>query len=311
VLIFPEPDPFLRAILEKPDDDLPRLIYADWLDEHGDPARAEFIRAQCTLARIPRNAKPRPPDYRVLGERLTALLMANRSEWLRPLAVWLRQLKVMWAGGDVWVRSEREVQSRLRGLRFERGFPRELHLHVDEAVQYIGADDRLEPVNSLRIAASGYEGCNPDWIALLGGWAGGPCVGMLTLEGATDEALAALAGTGALRSLESLGLGRGSVTDAGAITLAGWQDPPRVGSLSLWSNAIGDAGATALATSRLLERVEHLDLSHNRVGRAGVIALGEAFTAGRVRSVNLGANRIDFETRRRLRAWYGSGLYLG
>lgn len=39
-------DAFLQAILEAPDDDTPRLIYADWLDEHGDPARAEFIRLQ-------------------------------------------------------------------------------------------------------------------------------------------------------------------------------------------------------------------------------------------------------------------------
>jgi uncharacterized protein (TIGR02996 family) len=34
----------LRAIIENPADDAPRLVYADWLDEHGDPDRAEFIR---------------------------------------------------------------------------------------------------------------------------------------------------------------------------------------------------------------------------------------------------------------------------
>jgi uncharacterized protein (TIGR02996 family) len=42
---------FLRAICDNPDDDLPRLIYADWLDEHGDSRRAEFIRLQCASAR--------------------------------------------------------------------------------------------------------------------------------------------------------------------------------------------------------------------------------------------------------------------
>src|SRR6476659_7569532 len=40
---------FLRAIAEQPDDDLPRLVYADWLDEHGEPERAEFIRLQIEL----------------------------------------------------------------------------------------------------------------------------------------------------------------------------------------------------------------------------------------------------------------------
>lgn len=36
----------LADILAKPDDDLPRLVYADWLDENGQTERAEFIRVQ-------------------------------------------------------------------------------------------------------------------------------------------------------------------------------------------------------------------------------------------------------------------------
>ena len=35
---------FLRAIMDAPGDHAPRLVYADWLDEHGQPDRAEFIR---------------------------------------------------------------------------------------------------------------------------------------------------------------------------------------------------------------------------------------------------------------------------
>jgi uncharacterized protein (TIGR02996 family) len=42
----------LAAVLAAPDDDAPRLIYADWLDEHGQAERAEFIRVQCELARV-------------------------------------------------------------------------------------------------------------------------------------------------------------------------------------------------------------------------------------------------------------------
>lgn len=45
-------DTLLAAIRDSPDDDAPRLIYADWLEEHGEPERAEFIRVQCRLARI-------------------------------------------------------------------------------------------------------------------------------------------------------------------------------------------------------------------------------------------------------------------
>ena len=44
---------FMQAILDAPDDDTPRLIFADWLDEHGEAERAEFIRVQCELAKHP------------------------------------------------------------------------------------------------------------------------------------------------------------------------------------------------------------------------------------------------------------------
>jgi uncharacterized protein (TIGR02996 family) len=40
---------FIAAIVADPDDDAPRLIYSDWLDEQGQSERAEFIRVQCTL----------------------------------------------------------------------------------------------------------------------------------------------------------------------------------------------------------------------------------------------------------------------
>ncbi|VTR97179.1 Repeat-companion domain protein OS=Isosphaera pallida (strain ATCC 43644 / DSM 9630 / IS1B) GN=Isop_0537 PE=4 SV=1 [Gemmata massiliana] len=44
---------FLRAIFDAPDDDTPRLVYADFLQEQGDEDRAEFIRVQCELALKP------------------------------------------------------------------------------------------------------------------------------------------------------------------------------------------------------------------------------------------------------------------
>jgi uncharacterized protein (TIGR02996 family) len=42
----------LRAVIEFPDDDTPRLAYADHLEETGDPDRAAFIRVQCEAERI-------------------------------------------------------------------------------------------------------------------------------------------------------------------------------------------------------------------------------------------------------------------
>jgi uncharacterized protein (TIGR02996 family) len=48
-----ERDAFLREILDHPDDDATRLRFADWLEENGEPARAEFIRVQCEWAKGP------------------------------------------------------------------------------------------------------------------------------------------------------------------------------------------------------------------------------------------------------------------
>jgi hypothetical protein len=54
------------------------LVFADWLDEHGESARAEFIRVQCELE-TSKLAKTRRKELR-LRER--ALLDAHRHEWI-------------------------------------------------------------------------------------------------------------------------------------------------------------------------------------------------------------------------------------
>src|SRR5688500_9603749 len=46
---------FLQAVIEKPDNDTPRLIFADWLEDYGDAeqsAWAAYIRVQCELAKL-------------------------------------------------------------------------------------------------------------------------------------------------------------------------------------------------------------------------------------------------------------------
>jgi uncharacterized protein (TIGR02996 family) len=76
-------DALLSAILAEPDEDTPRLAYADWLDEVGgasDRARAEFIRAQIDLGRMP----PGERNYGLEG-RAKLLLELHREAWLAPL----------------------------------------------------------------------------------------------------------------------------------------------------------------------------------------------------------------------------------
>src|SRR5437764_1385486 len=52
-----EHEAFLRAIFDASDDDTPRLVYADFLDEHGDHDRAELIRVQCRLEALRRRSE--------------------------------------------------------------------------------------------------------------------------------------------------------------------------------------------------------------------------------------------------------------
>jgi uncharacterized protein (TIGR02996 family) len=47
-----EHDALLAAVCAEPDEDTPRLAYADFLEENGEPDRAAFVRAQVELARL-------------------------------------------------------------------------------------------------------------------------------------------------------------------------------------------------------------------------------------------------------------------
>jgi len=76
-------DALLRAICENPDDDAPRLIYADWLDEHGDPLQAEFIRIQVELSMNPRSTQRKHH----LRERQVALWRQLRK-WRYLIGDW-------------------------------------------------------------------------------------------------------------------------------------------------------------------------------------------------------------------------------
>src|SRR5262249_2208085 len=80
---------FFRAVIEAPDDDPPRLVYADWLDDRawpGDVARAEFIRLSVRLSRT----EGLPPEERAtLARRESDLLQSHREKWLQHLPLYI------------------------------------------------------------------------------------------------------------------------------------------------------------------------------------------------------------------------------
>src|SRR5262245_14221810 len=82
----------LAAIWDQPHEDTPRLVYADWLDEQGDPAkaaRAEFIRMQCELARDPWDDSPRRTE---LSEREKELLKLHAKAWRKELPAGVQKM---------------------------------------------------------------------------------------------------------------------------------------------------------------------------------------------------------------------------
>jgi uncharacterized protein (TIGR02996 family) len=81
-----DPSALLAAILAHPDEDTPRLAYADWLSEHAedepDRARAEFIRLQIELARGISDARRR----KAVETRCAELERDHHPRWLH--AIW-------------------------------------------------------------------------------------------------------------------------------------------------------------------------------------------------------------------------------
>lgn len=73
-----------ETIRENPHDDAPRLIYSDWLEEHDDPARAEFIRRQIADERALAEGR-RDESFRQNRARANQLLRSHRERWWTPL----------------------------------------------------------------------------------------------------------------------------------------------------------------------------------------------------------------------------------
>jgi uncharacterized protein (TIGR02996 family) len=71
-----------QAILDDPEDDAPRLVYADWLDANGQSDRAEWIRASLAAAKV----TFRDPSF-------IPTLKRERDAWARCKPVYWEELK--------------------------------------------------------------------------------------------------------------------------------------------------------------------------------------------------------------------------
>jgi uncharacterized protein (TIGR02996 family) len=226
---------FVRAIAARPVDDLPRLVFADWLDEHGDPDRAEFIRLQCATAR------GESIDHR----RMNDLEAAHRDTWLGSL------------GGSP-LRAE-----------FRRGFVEHV---VVSATSFLAGGEALRRDTPLRgVTLLGARRVLPELVrgSLLAG------LSALHLTGGRlgDDGVRLLSSAPALAGLAKLRLGDNALGDVAVAALARSPHLAGLTTLVLRDNAIGDGGAWELARSATLGRLTTLDLAGNEIGDSGEVAL--------------------------------------
>jgi uncharacterized protein (TIGR02996 family) len=271
----------LDAVLAEPEQEAPRLIYADWLEEHGEldeQPRAEFIRVQCELARMDEKG----PRRKALREREKQLWETHREAWIKHLPAHLRK----------------------KNVRFHRGFLEELNLAPRSwgshgaklfaenpiyRVRLTGTVDRHEVGDLVviphlaKIRELSLAGCTlHEPIKTLQILFSTPFLSGLTrlvLSGCSlgSQHLAVLVESPVLGRLRELDLSDNEIGPKGVQSLVESAAAVKLRTLLLRHNPIGDAGAKALAGSPHLAKLERLDLTGVALGEAAVDALRQRF----------------------------------
>ena len=261
---------FLRLILADPDADGPRLVYADWLDDQGQLARAEFIRVQCAAAALPAD----DPRLDALRARAEVLLEQHRFGWGEPLA----GLATRWD----WHRGFPEMvrmEAKLFLIRGEDLFAVVPVRHVEllDVASHLTQVVRCPLLERLAVlTVAGCPAGNAIPKALAGSSHATRLRGLhLPRNGLTDAAAVALAFAGQLDRLTVLDLSENAIGPAGAHSLAGAAHRAGLTTLRLRANPLGpDGGAAVLGSTRLVN-LATLDLAQTGCTFAALEALGE------------------------------------
>jgi uncharacterized protein (TIGR02996 family) len=133
---------FIRAILEDPADDAPRLVYADWLDEHGQSERAEFVRIQCDQAYV---GLPK----RGLTKRELDHLSAPGFDWTEQAAkdIGVACAKLRWDGHDSFSWQWDGEWS----VTWSRGFVASIALPTAAFIEHAAELFRAHPITAVRL----------------------------------------------------------------------------------------------------------------------------------------------------------------
>jgi uncharacterized protein (TIGR02996 family) len=260
---------FLEAICANPDDDTSRLVYADYLAEHGHEERAEFIRLQIERAALPEW----DGRWFTLSVREKALLARHEQEWREELPD---------IRGVVWG-------------EYRRGFVASARL-VD-----VGLRERFPAVTPI-------EALEVPWPQPLDpGWYDDPVPGLreLVLDGHVYDRddVDRLADSPVLSTLRALTIRNAGLQSNGFHSLIGSPHLRGLKVLRVPNNSIGNRGAEALVECDTLPNLEELDVSEeNYYGRyaedpvidaRGVAHLAEWPGLARLRTLVLAGNELQ------------------
>jgi len=296
---------FLDDIAADIDDDAPRLIFADWLAEHGHDDRAEFIRVQIERSRLPAwdAAQVR------LRLREEALLKQHGEAWLAEMPHFKG---AKWEG-------------------FRRGIVAEVSFASYEAMRESAHDCRLAaPVEAVTVRWPRRGEANADGapiaelreLSLTGhptavevAWlADSPQLSTLrvvTAHGLWADGLARLVGSPHLARLKALRLPTNDLGNAGVLALAGAAVLTDLEELDLTGRGVSERyvedpalrspGMETLAAWPGLASVRTLKLCGNVLGRAGLRALLRSPHIGSLKDLSLRDAGLDGQAMAELR----------
>jgi uncharacterized protein (TIGR02996 family) len=281
-------DALYRAICAQPNEDTPRLMFADLVEERGDDLRAQFIRTQVALSNAPAydpawvNARQFEPDA------ATGWSVAHTL----PKA----------PAGCSWHRFE-----------FRRGFPWKIsvlsldtlirsgtELFDSAPIQALDIDPRDRP--DLSVLADWPHLAYLHKLEFSVGWFGADAIARLVdsphatvltelgfeFDGLAPDGLTALAASPLFARLKGLELRSNAIPPELIVdALSASTEPGELARLSLPYNRIGPADAENLFRLPAVSAVQHLDVSDNPLGSDGTSALAGSGLIRGLRVLNL------------------------
>lgn len=245
----------LEAIWQHPADDAPRLVYADWLQERGDP-RGKYIHLSC---------QPSPNEEQ--KELAAMLFQQHKDAWLAPF-----------------------LRLGAKSVPFERGFPISVSAEPKAWAENGAALLKMAPITHVAVTATSAHSLAPLFalpefarISRLGFYG---CVG-------GDDLVRELTQNPA--QLTRLDFWKTRLSVEGVAMLASWSGLRSVRQLSLIESQLDGEAVEPLARSQMLSGLTELALLYNSLGPFGARALAESKTLSSLVSLDVRSCALEFE----------------